>query len=107
MRVGFWAACGVAAALAAANVVTMKRPWASQIFERSQKIAQSVLLWLIPGSFVLVLRALGDYLPDRATSGGDSTGGNSGLSEYGESAGHGGHGFGGGGGGGDGTVGGF
>jgi hypothetical protein len=109
MRVGFWVACGVAAALAAANVVTMKRLWASQIFERSQKIAQSVLLWLIPGSFALVRHALEDHLPGRAMVGSDSPSGDGRWSDAeGPIGGHG-HGGGdlGGGGGGDGTVGGF
>jgi hypothetical protein len=106
MRVGFWVACGIAGLLAAANAVTMKRLWASRIFERPQKIAQSVLIWLFPGSFVLVRRALEDHLPGRDTVGGDSPSGESSWSDADGPIG--GHGHGGGDfGGGDGTVGGF
>ena len=36
------------------NVVTMRRLWRSVLFERSQKIAQTILLWLVPGSFTVV-----------------------------------------------------
>jgi hypothetical protein len=49
---------GVAAVVVVvANVATTRRLWASAIFERPQKIAQSILLWLVPGS-VFVVRAV-------------------------------------------------
>ena len=102
MRLGFWVVCGVAGLVAAINAVTTKRLWASPIFERPQKIAQSVLLWLIPGSVVVVRQALVDHLARRVTAG--DTGGIDFEGNFG------GHGHGGGdvgGGGGDGTVGGY
>ena len=110
MSVGFWVVCGIAGLVAAINVVTTKRLWASPIFERPQKIAQSVLLWLIPGSFFVVRQALVDHLPRRVMAGDDSTGGEGGEIDY--EGGFGGHvhSHGGGdvgGGGGDGTVGGY
>jgi hypothetical protein len=42
------------ATLLLANVVATKRVWASDLFERSQKTAQTILLWLVPG-FVFVV----------------------------------------------------
>jgi hypothetical protein len=108
MSVGFWVVCGIAGLVAAINVVTTKRLWASPIFERPQKIAQSVLLWLIPGSFFVVRQALVDHLPRRATAGDDWTAGDTGGIDF--EGNFGGHGHGGGdvgGGGGDGTVGGY
>jgi hypothetical protein len=108
MSVGLWVVGGIAGLVAAINAVTMKRLWASPIFERPQKIAQSVLLWLIPGSFFAIRQALVDHLPRRATAG-DGTGGEGGEVDY--EGGFGGHvhthGGGDVGGGGDGTVGGF
>jgi hypothetical protein len=42
------------AALLFANVVATKRVWASDLFETSQKIAQTALMWLVPGSVFIV-----------------------------------------------------
>lgn len=105
MHVRFWVASGIALLLVAVNIVTMRRLWASPIFERPQKIAQSALLWLLPGSFVFVRYALEDYLPGRPGDVDDPTsvGGGGWTDGDGSIGGHG-HG---GGGGGDGTVGGF
>jgi hypothetical protein len=36
----------------------MRRLWASPAFERSQKIAQTALVWLIPGSYLAVRQAI-------------------------------------------------
>ena len=72
------AVCGVGAVLAAVNAVTMRRLWASPIFERPQKIAQSVVLWLVPGSFIVVRHVLGDHRIGRSLDGVDSTASNDG-----------------------------
>jgi uncharacterized membrane protein YgcG len=44
--------------IAFANVVATRRLWASEIFERSQKVAQTVLMWLVPGSVIVVWNVL-------------------------------------------------
>jgi hypothetical protein len=51
---GLQTAClmGIGAAVAAANAFTTRALWASPMFERSQKVAQTVLIWVLPGSFV-------------------------------------------------------
>jgi hypothetical protein len=41
-----------------ANVVTTRRLWASAIFETLQKVAQTVLMWLVPGSAIVVWNVL-------------------------------------------------
>ena len=46
--------CGIAAFVVVVNLVTLRRLWASPIFERPQKIAQTILLWVVPGSFLAV-----------------------------------------------------
>jgi hypothetical protein len=44
----------LAIGLVLADAVTCLKLWRSPLFERSQKIAQTVLIWLIPGTFLLV-----------------------------------------------------
>jgi hypothetical protein len=44
----------LAVALSVANVVTLRSLWLSPLFERSQKVAQSILIWIVPGAFVVV-----------------------------------------------------
>ena len=107
MSGAFWVVCGLAGLVGSINVVTMRRRWASPIFERPQKIAQSVLLWLVPGSFFAIRQAVVDHLPRRVAAGDDWIGGSAGGIEFEGNLG--GHGHGGGdvGGGGDGTVGGY
>lgn len=56
MSLGRVALLTVVGVVAAINVSTMRRVWASAVFERSQKLAQTVVLWLVPGSFFLVRR---------------------------------------------------
>ena len=104
MNAGVLAGCGLGAVVAAMNIATTRRLWASPVFERPQKIAQSVLLWLIPGSFILVRRVLVDHLPRRSLGPDDSNVSNEGLHNYDEV---GGHGYGGGEGGGGPSVGGY
>jgi hypothetical protein len=40
------------------NAVTTRRLWASTIFETSQKVAQTIIMWLIPGSVMIVWNVL-------------------------------------------------
>jgi hypothetical protein len=54
---------GLMAVLVAANVVITRRLWRSPLFERSQKIAQTALIWLVPGSCVFVKLALSGGAP--------------------------------------------
>ena len=58
---------GAGVAVALANGLTMRSLWSSPMFERSQKIAQTVLIWLVPGMFI-VTRHLIRATPDRADS---------------------------------------
>jgi hypothetical protein len=51
---GWWLVAGAAVAIAVANLRTMGPLWACEGLERSQKIAQTVLVWLLPGSFMVV-----------------------------------------------------
>jgi uncharacterized membrane protein YgcG len=49
-----WVLCAIATFVVVINLVTLRRLWASPIFERPQKIAQTILLWVVPGSFLAV-----------------------------------------------------
>ena len=49
-----------------ANAVVGRRLWRSACFERSQKVAQTILMFLVPGAFVLVRLALRDPTLERA-----------------------------------------
>jgi hypothetical protein len=56
-----WIGLGTAgAALTAANVRSTVRLWKCDAFERPQKIAQTVLLWTIPGAFAVVSHFVSD-----------------------------------------------
>ena len=82
MTVESFVVCGVAGVVAVVNAVTMRRLWASQAVERPQRIAQSLMLWLIPGSFLVVRHFLGDHLRrGRSLADGDTTSGDSGGGE--------------------------
>ena len=50
---------GLAIALVIANALATRRLWASAMYEPPQKIAQTVLVWLVPGSVVVVWNLLG------------------------------------------------
>lgn len=55
------------------NVVATRRLWASPIFEASQKVAQTILMWLIPGGVFVVWSVLREPRigsPRDATAGG-------------------------------------
>jgi hypothetical protein len=51
MRIALVAA---AVALATLNTVVTVRLWRSAFYERGQKVAQTALLWLVPGAFTVV-----------------------------------------------------
>jgi hypothetical protein len=44
---------GAGLAVAVANGLTTRALWSSPMFDRSQKIAQTVLIWLVPGLFAV------------------------------------------------------
>jgi len=74
MTTGEWVLWGLGAATAVVNIATMRRLWASPMFERPQKIAQTVLMWILPGSFLVVRHLLGESRPRRGSIGtADST----------------------------------
>jgi hypothetical protein len=52
----------VAAGLAAGNAVATVRLWRSPLVEVHQKVAQTVLIWLLPGMFVAVAHLIRDPL---------------------------------------------
>ena len=58
MSLGTLMLLATAVVVATINLRTMRRLWASTVFERSQKIAQTVLLWMVPGSFFVVRHVL-------------------------------------------------
>jgi hypothetical protein len=100
----------IALVVLVANVATMRRLWASQIYERSQKTAQTVLVWVAPGTVFLVRHLLAERQGGRSVDPLDPTAGGAshGYDEVGGVGHHcwnsGGGGFGDGGGG-DGSVG--
>jgi hypothetical protein len=53
-----------------ANLRTMRPLWTSPALERSQRIAQTILMWLVPGAY-LVIRAI--VLPQRPGARSDPT----------------------------------
>jgi ABC-type nickel/cobalt efflux system permease component RcnA len=64
----FWAIAalaGVVGVLVLLNAVTTGRLWMSHEFERSQKLAQTILLWLVPGAFLIVRHLLRDSRRER------------------------------------------
>jgi hypothetical protein len=66
---------GLGAVVAFANALTTRSLWSSPMFERPQKIAQTVLMWLVPGTFVvtrLLVRAPDRIDPADPTVGGSS-----------------------------------
>lgn len=62
---------GSVGCLATANAVTTRSLWRSPLFDRPQKVAQTILLWLVPGAFVFVGHLLRDPMkgPSRAVEG--------------------------------------
>jgi len=48
----------VATAIIVANILTSRSLWLSPMFETSQKIAQTVFIWILPGAFVAIRHLL-------------------------------------------------
>jgi hypothetical protein len=67
--------------LAIGNAVVTRRLWRSEMYERSQKIAQTAILWVLPGSATLVSWFLRE--PDRKELESDPTYSNDGATDYG------------------------
>jgi hypothetical protein len=67
--------------LAIGNAVVMVRLWRSQMYERPQQIAQTVVLWLLPGSAIVVNWFLRE--PSRESLAADPTVSNSAATDYG------------------------
>jgi hypothetical protein len=67
---GWWLVIAGAAWVAVANLRTMRPLWTSPALERSQKVAQTILMWLFPGAY-LVVRAT--VLPQRPEPASDPT----------------------------------
>jgi len=87
----------LAALVAAANASTTMRLWASPMFETSQKVGQTIFIWLVPGGFLvsryLLREPTARKSADPATPGEDLMADQ--ASAYAESSHHGGGGFGG------------
>jgi len=49
-----WVLAAAGVGVAIANLRTMRPLWRSPALERPQKIAQTALMWAIPGSYLLV-----------------------------------------------------
>jgi hypothetical protein len=67
---GWWLVIAGAAWVAVANLRTMRPLWRSPALERSQKIAQTILMWLVPGAYLAVRAAV---LPQRPEQTADPT----------------------------------
>src|SRR4051794_26972589 len=61
-----WLAGGLVASGAACalmNATTTRKLWSGPVFEPSQKIIQTALIWIVPGSFAIVRHLLSDSRP--------------------------------------------
>lgn len=67
--------------LALGNIVVTRRLWRSQLYERSQQIAQTAMLWLLPGTAMIVNWFLRE--PSRKDPATDPTYSNDGATDYG------------------------
>jgi hypothetical protein len=59
--------------VAIANPVVTAKVWRSSLLERPQRVAQTALVWILPGAFVVVGHLLRDPLKPRPAIEGDST----------------------------------
>jgi hypothetical protein len=73
MSAAGWLISGFVASVVVANGITTERVWRSPLYERAQKIAQTALLWFLPGSVVFVAYLLRDPLQAERGSEGDAT----------------------------------
>jgi hypothetical protein len=90
---GWWLVIAGAAWIAVANLRTMRPLWTSPALERSQKIAQTILVWLVPGAYLVVRAAVLPQRPEPLSdptisrnAGGDYTAGQ-GLFHHGDGSG--------------------
>ena len=67
--------------LATGNAVVTRRLWRSQMYERSQQMAQTVMIWLLPGSAVFASWLLQE--PSKQELSADSTASNQAATDYG------------------------
>jgi hypothetical protein len=87
---------GILAALALLNARVTVRLWRHPLFERGQKVAQTVLLWIVPGMFLVVGHLVGPARSRRLGATADPTIGDAfntdvgSLSQFGDGHGHGG-----------------
>jgi hypothetical protein len=70
---GWWIVLAVGIAVATANARTLPRLWSSAGLERWQKVAQTALMWLVPGTYLFVRAGLAN---DTSRPAGDSASGN-------------------------------
>jgi hypothetical protein len=54
---------GGAVGVAVFNTLTTVRLWRSATFDRSQKVAQTAIIWLLPGSFIVTRFLLSEPRP--------------------------------------------
>jgi hypothetical protein len=69
----------VVAAITAVNGIVTVRLWRSPLFDRGQKVAQTILLWVIPGTAAVVYGLLRS--PERSPSN-DPTVSNDAATDY-------------------------
>jgi hypothetical protein len=58
--------CVLGLAVVSVNATVTRRVWRSGIYERRQLIAQTTLIWLLPGAALVVAAILKDEAPRRA-----------------------------------------
>jgi hypothetical protein len=74
----WYAIIPVTTALAALNAYATRRLWRSAAFERSQQVAQTILIWTVPGFVALTMLATREPPRHRRDgAGGDPTSNNS------------------------------
>jgi hypothetical protein len=73
--------------LAIGNAVVTARLWRSPMWERSQQIAQTFFLWILPGGAIIVNWFVRE--PTRKEPQSDPTYSNDGATDYGYAASHG------------------
>lgn len=61
----------LATVVVAFDVVTTRALWSSPLFERDQKVVQTILVWLIPGAFIAIRHLI--HEPHHGRDGRDPT----------------------------------
>ena len=76
-----WIACFVGGLLLVVwNAIVTRRLWRSSMYERSQRLAQTTMIWLLPGSAIFVNWLL-QGMPDKSRAV-DPTASNKGATDY-------------------------